>query len=153
MVTEVASLAHTSDIKHTYGPLRPNYFNFSLWRLLTALTRPLVACDWPKLWKRRQSGILVAEKRRGAVPLDTGSAHRDRTPNHYSGTEFKWASGRGREERKKGEKKREKWERSQLVRSCCGLKREVWSAATRIHIKSLEFLWHRTPSVCTWISR
>lgn len=62
-----------------------------------------------------------------------------RTPNHYSRTEFNYRTEWMK--RKKGEKKTENEAKAELVRSFCGLKREVWR-----HTEPLELV--TTPSVC-----
>ncbi len=155
MVTKAQSRAHTSDIKHTYGPLRPNYFKFTPWRKHYRSDTPTprsrlaealgnvewAGCDW------RRGGAMGGDARRR--PRPAWAAPRTITAGRSSTTEWKKKEGRGRKEKKKREK-RERGEGSELVRSFCGLQREVWSAATRIHTEPLEFL--TTPNVCIWLA-
>lgn len=74
-------------------------------------------------------------------PRPAWAAPRTITAGRSSTTEWKKREGRGRKERKERTRRRER-----LVRSFCGLQREVWSAATRIHTEPLELL--TTPNDC-----
>lgn len=112
MVTKAQSRAHTSDIKHTYGPLRPNYFKFTLWGELCRFDTPTqrswlaealgnvdwACCDW------RRGGMMGGDARRRLHPA--GTAPRTITGGRSSTTEWKKREGRGRKEEKKKKKRK-----------------------------------------------